>query len=38
MILFILAIIAMIVFAGGERARHLAAPAALAVPYFREQR
>lgn len=35
---FVLAIIAMIVFASGERARTLGAPAALGVPYFREQR
>jgi len=35
---FVLAIIAMIVFASGERARHLGAPAALGIPYFREQR
>lgn len=35
---FVLAIIAMIVFASGERARTLGAPAALGIPYFREQR
>ncbi len=38
MIPFVLAIIAMIVFASGKRARLLGAPAALAIPYFREQR
>jgi simple sugar transport system permease protein len=38
MIPFLMAIIAMIVFAGGKRARLLGAPAALAIPYFREQR
>ncbi len=38
MIPFALAIIAMIVVASGKRARLLGAPAALAVPYFREQR
>lgn len=35
---FVLAIVAMIVLASGKRARFLGAPAALAVPYFREQR
>lgn len=38
MIPFILAIVAMIVVASGKRARQLGAPAALAIPYFREQR
>lgn len=38
MIPFVLAIVAMIVFASGKRARFLGAPAALGVPYFREQR
>lgn len=38
MIPFIMAIIAMIVFASGKRARLLGAPAALGIPYFREQR
>ena len=38
MIPFVLAIIAMIVVASGKRARLLGAPAALGVPYFREQR
>jgi len=38
MLPFILAIVAMIVVASGKRARLLGAPAALAVPYFREQR
>ncbi len=38
MIPFVLAIIAMIVFASGKRARFLGAPAALGIPYFREQR
>ena len=38
MIPFILAIIAMIVFTSGKRARLLGAPAALGIPYFREQR
>jgi simple sugar transport system permease protein len=38
MIPFILAIIAMIALTSGERARFLGAPAALGVPYFREQR
>jgi simple sugar transport system permease protein len=38
MLPFLLAIIAMIVLTSGKRARFLGAPAALAVPYFREQR
>jgi len=38
MVPFVLAIIAMIVVASGKRARLLGAPAALAIPYFREQR
>ena len=38
MLPFILAIIAMIVLASGKRARFLGAPAALGLPYFREQR
>lgn len=38
MIPFVLAIIAMIIVASGKRARLLGAPAALGVPYFREQR
>ena len=38
MIPFLLAIIAMIVVASGKRARFLGAPAALGIPYFREQR
>lgn len=38
MIPFILAIVAMIVLTSGKRARLLGAPAALAIPYFREQR
>jgi simple sugar transport system permease protein len=38
MLPFVLAIIAMIVLASGKRARFLGAPAALAIPYFREQR
>ena len=38
MIPFIMAIIAMIVFASGKRARFLGAPAALGIPYFREER
>ena len=38
MIPFLLAIIAMIIVASGKRARLLGAPAALGVPYFREQR
>jgi simple sugar transport system permease protein len=35
---FILAIIAMIVLTSGKRGRFLGAPAALGIPYFREQR
>ena len=35
---FILAIVAMLVLASGKRARFLGAPAALGLPYFREQR
>lgn len=38
MLPFILAIAAMIVLTSGKRARFLGAPAALAIPYFREQR
>jgi len=38
MIPFILAIIAMIVLTSGKRARLLGAPAALGIPYAREQR
>ena len=38
MIPFILAIVAMIVVASGKRARLLGAPAALGIPYSREQR
>ena len=38
MLPFVLAIIAMIVLTSGKRARLLGAPAALAIPYFREQR
>lgn len=38
MIPFILAIVAMLFLASGERARLLGAPAALAIPYSREQR
>ncbi|GMQ98616.1 MAG: ABC transporter permease [Acidimicrobiia bacterium] len=38
MLPFVLAIIAMIVLTSGKRARFLGAPAALAIPYFREQR
>lgn len=38
MLPFVLAIIAMIALTSGERARYLGAPAALGVPYFREQR
>ncbi len=38
MIPFALAIVAMIVLTSGKRARLLGAPAALAVPYSREQR
>jgi len=38
MIPFVLAYVAMLVVASGKRARMLGAPAALAIPYFREQR
>jgi simple sugar transport system permease protein len=38
MIPFVMAIIAMLIVASGKRARLLGAPAALAIPYFREQR
>lgn len=38
MLPFVLAIVAMIVLTSGKRARFLGAPAALAIPYFREQR
>ncbi len=38
MIPFVLAIIAMIALTSGKRARFLGAPAALGIPYFREQR
>ncbi len=38
MLPFVLAIIAMIVLTSGKRARFLGAPAALGLPYFREQR
>jgi simple sugar transport system permease protein len=38
MLPFVLAIIAMIVLTSGKRARYLGAPAALAIPYFREER
>ncbi|RLE15638.1 MAG: ABC transporter permease [Actinobacteria bacterium] len=38
MLPFVLAIIAMILLTSGKRARFLGAPAALAIPYFREQR
>ena len=38
MIPFVLAIVAMIVLTSGKRARFLGAPAALGIPYFREQR
>ena len=38
MLPFVLAIIAMIALASGKRARFLGAPAALGIPYFREQR
>ncbi|MCL1593989.1 MAG: ABC transporter permease [Actinomycetia bacterium] len=38
MLPFVLAIIAMIVLTSGKRARFLGAPAALGIPYFREQR
>lgn len=38
MIPFLLAIVAMLIVASGKRARLLGAPAALGLPYFREQR
>jgi simple sugar transport system permease protein len=38
MLPFVLAIIAMIVLTSGKRARFLGAPAALGIPYFREER
>ena len=38
MLPFVLAIIAMIVLTSGKRAKFLGAPAALGLPYFREQR
>jgi len=38
MLPFILAILAMIIFASGKRAKLLGAPAALGIPYFREER
>jgi ABC-type uncharacterized transport system permease subunit len=38
MIPFVMAIIAMMIVASGKRARLLGAPAALGIPYFREQR
>jgi len=38
MLPFLLAIIAMIVLTSGKRARFLGAPAALGIPYFREER
>ena len=38
MIPFIMAIIAMIVFATGKRARFLGEPAALGIPYLSEER
>jgi ABC-type uncharacterized transport system permease subunit len=38
MLPFVLAIVAMILLTSGKRARFLGAPAALAIPYFREQR
>jgi simple sugar transport system permease protein len=38
MLPFVLAIIAMILLTSGKRARRLGAPAALAIPYFREER
>lgn len=38
MLPFLLAIVAMIVLTSGKRARFLGAPAALGIPYFREQR
>ncbi|MBT8207660.1 MAG: ABC transporter permease [Acidimicrobiia bacterium] len=38
MLPFVLAIVAMIILTSGKRARLLGAPAALGIPYFREQR
>ncbi|MDX2344616.1 MAG: ABC transporter permease [Acidimicrobiia bacterium] len=38
MLPFVLAIVAMLVLTSGKRARFLGAPAALGLPYFREQR
>jgi len=38
MLPFVLAIIAMILITSGKRARRLGAPAALAIPYYREER
>ena len=38
MLPFVLAIIAMLVLTSGKRARFLGAPAALGIPYFREER
>jgi simple sugar transport system permease protein len=38
MLPFILAIVAMLIFTSGKRAKLLGAPAALGLPYFREQR
>jgi simple sugar transport system permease protein len=38
MVPFVLAFVAMLVVASGKRARFLGAPAALTIPYFREQR
>jgi simple sugar transport system permease protein len=38
MIPFVMAIVAMLIVASGKRARLLGAPAALGLPYFREQR
>jgi simple sugar transport system permease protein len=38
MLPFVLAILAMIIFASGKRGKLLGAPAALGIPYFREER
>ena len=38
MLPFVLAIVAMIVLTSGKRARFLGAPAALGIPYSREER
>ena len=38
MLPFILAILAMLILTSGKRARFLGAPAALGIPYFREER